>query len=392
MRIGMLSWESLYSVKVGGVAPHVSEISEALARRGHEVHIFTRRGEFDSFDRINGVYYQRVDFEESGGILNQMDNMSRAMADRFGRVSKIFGQFDLAHGHDWHVVGALDQIKHQYQVPYIWTIHSTEWGRNGNSPSQWEGSAEISHREWLGGYESALIIVTTERMREEIRQIYSIPDSKIRTIPNGIIAGKIRRALDPGRIKERFGISPIEPVVLFCGRMNYQKGPDLLVEAIPRILRERGDVRFIFVGEGDMRESCQRLAHDLGVEFACRFPGYLPGATKEELMNACDMVCVPSRNEPFGVVVLEGWDVGKPVVATEAISIIRNFRDGILAYVQPESLAWCINHLLQHPDEMRRMSEEGQRRVETEYSWDNIARLTEGVYQEVMAAGGKRPD
>jgi len=70
--------ESLYSVKVGGVAPHVSELSEALAKGYHEVHVFTRRGDFDAYDRINGVHYQRVDFDQSGSLIEEMDSMSAA--------------------------------------------------------------------------------------------------------------------------------------------------------------------------------------------------------------------------------------------------------------------------------------------------------------------------
>ncbi len=106
----MLSWESLYSIKVGGVAPHVSEISEALARRGHEVHVFTRRGDFESYDKINGVHYQRADVDSSGDVLSQMDRMSNALYDRFGAVQKLFGDFDVVHGHDWHAVLALSQL------------------------------------------------------------------------------------------------------------------------------------------------------------------------------------------------------------------------------------------------------------------------------------------
>jgi hypothetical protein len=78
---------------------------------------------------------------------------------------------------------------------------------------------------------------------------------------------------------------------------------------------------------------------------------------------------VPSRNEPFGIIVLEAWDAGKPVVATEAVSIIRNFEDGLLAYVQPKSIAWCINRLLRSPEEMMRLAESGQNRLEKEFSW-----------------------
>ena len=383
MRIGMLSWESLYSIKVGGVAPHVSEISEALARRGHEVHVFTRRGDFESYDRINGVHYQRVDVDSSGDVLAQMNRMCDALYDRFGAVQKLFGKFDIVHGHDWHPVSALTRIKDNYGLPFLLTMHSTEWGRNGNHFG-YGISQEISHREWLGCYEAFRVIVTTSRMQDELMWIYSLPEGKIRIIPNGIVSGKLRRELDAGRIKERYGIHPMSPLVLFCGRMSIQKGPDLLVEAVPRILRARPDVRFIFMGEGGMRDECERRARGLGVADACRFLGYTPSSEKQDLVNACDLMCVPSRNEPFGVVVLEAWDACKPVVATEAVSIIKNFEDGLLAYVQPESIAWCINRLLENPDEMKKIANAGCSRIDAEFSWERIAKRTEDVYKEVL--------
>ena len=380
MRIGMFSWESLYSVKVGGIAPHVSELSEALARRGHEVHVLTRRGDFDAYDRINGVHYQRVDFDKTGSFIEQMDSMSAAMYERFLKAQKVFGKFDIIHGHDWHPVLALNLIKKDQSIPYILTIHSTEWGRNGNNP----GNAEISHREWLGGYESSRLIVTTRCMQDELKSVYSIPESKISIIPNGVVSGKVRKALDSGQVKERYGIHSLAPIVLFCGRMSYQKGPDLLVEAVPLILRERQDARFVFMGEGGMRSFCERRAGELGAQEACRFLGYVSSAEKQKLMNACDLVCVPSRNEPFGMIVLEAWDAGKPVVATEAVSIIKNFHDGLLAYIRPESIAWCINRLLKTPEEMKKLAEAGQSRIGKEFSWDRIAEKTEEVYAEIQ--------
>ena len=380
MRIGMFTWESLYSIKVGGIAPHVSELSEALAERGHEVHVFTRRGDFDAYDKINRVHYQRVDFDKSGSLIEEMDSMSAAMYERFLKTQNVLGKFDIVHGHDWHPVPALNLVKTDLAIPYVLTIHSTEWGRNGNNP----GNAEISHQEWLGGYESSRLIVTTRCMQEELKSIYSIPENKISIIPNGIVSGKVRKALDPGQVKERYGIHPLAPVVLFCGRMSYQKGPDLLVYAAPHVLRERQDARFVFVGEGDMSSYCERRARELGIADACRFLGYVSSAEKQELMNACDLVCVPSRNEPFGVVVLEAWDAGKSVVATEAVSIIRNFEDGLLAYIQPESLAWCINRLLRSPEEMKSLALAGQSRIEKEFSWGRIAEKTEEVYADIL--------
>ena len=311
--------------------------------------------------------------------VEMMDMMSAAMYERFLKVQKVSGKFDIVHGHDWHPILALNQIKKNQNIPYILTMHSTEWGRNENNP----GNSEISHREWLGGYESSRLIVTTRCMQDELKSVYSIPESKISIIPNGIVSGKVRKALDPAQVKVRYGIYPSAPVVLFCGHMSYQKGPDLLVEAVPQVLRERQDVRFVFAGEGDLSFYCKNRAMELGVADACTFLGYVTSAEKQQLMNACDLVCVPSRNEPFGVVVLEAWDTSKPVVATEVVSIVRNFQDGLLAYVQPESIAWCINRLLKSPEEMKKLAEAGHSRIEKEFSWDRIAEKTEEVYADV---------
>ena len=122
----MLSWESLYSIKVGGVAPCVSEISEALARRDHEVHVFTRRGDFESYDKINGVHYQRVDVNISGDVLAQMNNMCDALYDRFGAVQRLFGRFDIMHGHDWHPVNALTPHK-----AGLWSAFPSDYAQHG---------------------------------------------------------------------------------------------------------------------------------------------------------------------------------------------------------------------------------------------------------------------
>jgi glycosyltransferase involved in cell wall biosynthesis len=387
MRIGMVSWESLYSVKVGGVAPHVSELSEALARSGHEVHVFTRRGDFGSDDKINDVCYQRVDSDLSGDIIYQMDHMCDAIYDRFENVQKIFGEFDIMHGHDWHPVTALNRIKADYGTPYVITLHSTEWGRSGNNFSNDGIPKEVSHREWLGGYESARVITTTQKMKDELTWLYQIPGDKIEIIPNGIVIGSMRRRLDPGRVKEKYGIHPLAPVALFCGRMSYQKGPDILVEALPQILEKRWDVKFVFIGDGAMRQYCEERTKELGVAGSCLFLGYAPCTLKEEWMNACDLRCVPSRNEPFGIVVLEAWDAAKPVVATDAVSIIKNFEDGLLAYIAPQSIAWCVNKMLQSPKEMERLSKAGRKTLVKKFSWDNgITRSTEEVYMNILGS------
>ncbi len=98
--------------------------------------------------------------------------------------------------------------------------------------------------------------------------------------------------------------------------MAYQKGPDLLVEAIPFVLNYYPNAKFIYVGDGDLRFSVESRAWALGINHATRFLGYRSGQELINLFKASDVVCVPSRNEPFGIVILEAWSAGKPVVAS----------------------------------------------------------------------------
>lgn len=383
LRIGAFSWESMHSVRVGGISPHVTSLAESMVRLGHEVHIFTRRGMASEYDCINGVHYQRV---PSGGfgILGEMDDMCKNMVDRFEAVEKLFGKFDVLHCHDWHPVIAMQRIKQMRDTPWLMTFHSTEWGRNGNRHVDSPDSKEISHREWLGAWEASHVIVTSGKLKRELQLIYQIPDHKLSIIPNGV--NPIGRNIDPGSIKMKYGIHPLAPMVLFVGRMRYQKGPDLLVEAIPIVLSRRWDVKFVFVGEGDMRPYCERRAYELGVSHACRFLGYVPDEGVIELMNACDMLCVPSRNEPFGIVVLEAWSAGKPVVGTTEVELINNFVDGVTAYPSPESIAWCIHSLIEKPEMLREMGAAGRKRVEEYFTWEKVAKKTLDVYRQVLTS------
>ncbi|WP_321431193.1 glycosyltransferase family 4 protein [uncultured Methanolobus sp.] len=383
LRIAMFSWESLNSITVGGLAPHVTELSEALAQKGHDIHIFTRNKDMLPYEIINGVHYHRVYHALDGGIVQQMDSMCDSMHSAFTEATGKFGKFDLTHVHDWHPVNLVCRLKEESGIPFIMTYHSTEWGRNGNKHGNWWEAMEISHREWRGGYESSKVIVTSTKLKEEIQYLYQIPDDKLSIIPNGIHGDKMKIDIDPGKIKEEYGIHPYAPVVLFVGRMNYQKGPDLFVKAISSVLANRWDAKFVIIGEGEMRPECERLAHEMNVMDSCHFLGYVDESVKKKWMNTCNLICVPSRNEPFGIILLEAWDAGKNIVATDAISLIDNFRDGIIVYQNPDSIAWGINHVFNNYADGE-LGKEGQKLIGTRYNWDNIAETTVNVYKEQL--------
>jgi glycosyltransferase involved in cell wall biosynthesis len=224
-------------------------------------------------------------------------------------------------------------------------------------------------------------------MKEEVKWVHRVPEEKMRVIYNGIHANKFDGWIDPGQVKARYHIGPLDPTVLFVGRMTYQKGPDLLVEAAPDVLKDYPNAKFIFVGDGDMKNHLINRAHQLGVAHATRFTGFIPDEEKINLLKSCDVVCVPSRNEPFGVVVLEAWAAGKPVIAihgTGAGDIVWHDVTGLKVYGYPNSIAWGVKNIFSDFEKARWMGRNGRYAAEKEFNWNKIASETLKVYQEVM--------
>lgn len=367
----------MYSLRVGGMSPAVTENSEAMARLGHDVHIFTRIGDNQlDYEKINGVHCHRCSFFPSENILEFCENMGNSMVDRFQIATRDFGEFQVLHGHDWHVINALDKIKQKTGKPYFLTFHSTEWGRNGNEFGEWYEFREIMGREWYGAFQAKRVITVSYTMKNELMWLYNVPDWKISVIPNGIRPENYYKTVDSGAVKQRYGIHPLAPTIFFIGRLVTQKGPDLLVEAIPKVINNRWDAKFIIAGGGGMRGHLEYLARKNGVMDSVRFLGYVPDEEYLDILNACDIVCIPSRNEPFGLVLLEAWSAEKAVVAADVGGLgenIDNFNNGIKVFNNPESIAWGINYIINDPGGVHHLGQEGKKAVKTRFSWDKIA-------------------
>jgi len=177
--------------------------------------------------------------------------------------------------------------------------------------------------------------------------------------------------------------------VLFCGRLTWQKGPDLLIEAIPRVLPFYANAKFIFVGDGEMRGQLEGRARQLGIAHAVRFLGYRGGDELVRLFKLADVACVPSRNEPFGIVVLEAWAAGKPVVVTQTggpNEYVQHEVTGLKIYPSPDSVAWGINTTFCDFDRARMMGRNGRAALEERFGWDTIAEQTLAVYRQVCPA------
>lgn len=388
MRVAMLSSESLHSISSGGLGVHVTELAAGLQRRGHEMHVITRRQEHQShYDFIDGVHYHRVFHGLSDNYVECMDYMCKAMAHRFHEVTAMIGNFELVHAHDWLSANAMKYIMDGFGTRGILTMHSTEYGRDGNV--FFDGFARwIRDAEAAGCHNANLVIAVSHFLADELRRIYQIAPEKIHVIHNGVNYHAFDGMVNPAEIKGRYGIGPMTPTIFCPGRMTLQKGMDMLVDAVPMVLASYPETKFIISGDGPEKDNVVRRAHEIGAAGAICFLGNLPRWDYIDVMRAIDIFVVPSRNEPFGIVVLEAWAAGKPVVATLAggpREFIWHDVNGFLVNTDPAGLAHGIGSLLADHDHCRALGANGRRAVEDKYNWDTIAAYTEGVYQAALS-------
>jgi glycosyltransferase involved in cell wall biosynthesis len=387
MRIAMFSWETLHSIPVGGIGVHVTELAAAMQRRGHEVHVFTRIGQGQQeYELIHGVHYHRCGFSLNPCFVDEINNMCRAFVQRFNAVEDHIGRFDIIHAHDWLASNAAVWIKEGRGRKSVLTIHSTEYGRNGN---QFFGgqSPRIQDHERHGTFCANRIITVSHKLKDEIAWLYQVPHDKTDVVYNGVNAAAFDYAIDPGEVKRRYAIGPMDPTILFVGRMVVQKGPDILVRAMPSLLRFYPNAKFVFVGDGHMKNDVCGLAHRLGVAHALRMLGTKTGREVTDLFKACDILAVPSRNEPFGIIILEGWSAGKPVVCTKRggpAEFVWHNVNGLQIDDTPDSVGWGLGTLLADHNRCRWMGRNGRTTVDAVFSWDNIAEQTEHTYQCVV--------
>jgi len=322
------------------------------------------------------VHYHRCPFDLHPNFADEVNNMCGSFVHHLFQTEDFIGPFDVVHAHDWLAVNALIWIKQRRRRRCILTFHSTEYGRCGNN--FWQGqSARIRDQERAGAYWADRIITVSNHLRDEIAWMYEVPHY------NGVNPMNYNGGIDPWEVKRGYHMGPMDPMVLFSGRMVYQKGPDLLLEAIPSIIKFYPNAKFVFAGDGEMRGQIENRARQLGITRETRFLGFQGNGTLTNLYKACDVVCVPSRNEPFGIVLLEAWSAGKPVVATingGPAEYVWHEVNGLRVYANPDSIAWGLGTLFTNFEWGRWMGHNGRVAAETAFSWNTIADQVLGAY------------
>ncbi len=372
LKLGFFCWESLHAVRLGGLANAATHLAEALAKE-HEVHFFTRG---DAPDReVAGVSYHYC--QPAGkNIVDYCRSMSRQMVDCFAQVD---GNFDYLHFHDWHTVEALRALQDQNT---IFSFHSTEFGRHGNTVGTEKIYRDITEIERTGAHLAQQVTAVSGVLKDEVVSLYEIPEEKCEVVPNGVIPREYQRTVNAERVKQEYGVPPDASMILFIGRLVHQKGPDLLLDGMPHILNEHPDAHILIAGDGLMLAGLQARVRGMPV----RFLGLIPDAEYVRLLNAADLVVIPSRNEPFGLVLLEAWSASRAVVATNVGGLSENIDhliDGVKVAVSPTAIAQGINRVIGDPSRLRALGAEGLQKLETRFRWDAIAETFTGIYRAI---------
>lgn len=376
LKIAFFCWESIYSEKIGGLSPGATYLAETLAKE-NEVHFFTR-GRVEEKE-IKGVQYHYC-WPNANNIVDYCKNMSDQMLERFRQYDS--PPFDILHFHDWHVVEALHQLQDRNTVI---TYHSTEFGRIGGRFGDWWESREIAGKEWYGGLIAKRCTAVSQTLKKEVMWLYKVPENKIDVVNNGIFPEAYDAVIDAGEVKKSYGIHPMTPLVFFIGRMEYQKGPDMLVDAMPHVVENKWGVQFIMAGEGSMKHQLAEQAWNM--HLPVKFLGYIPDSEYIRLLHASDVIVIPSRNEPFGLVLLEAWSAKRPVVACDVGGLaenIDNFVNGVKVHQNPESIAWGINYILNGGNGVAAYGRNGRKKIDRMFRWEVSARKMLNVYKKVL--------
>jgi glycogen(starch) synthase len=392
MRVLMLSWE-YPPVVVGGLGRHVHALATHLSALGHEVVVLCRQEAgtdaltHPTSDTVHdGVRVIRV-AEDPTHLTFEKDLVAWTLAMGHGLIRAGLGLVgswrpDVVHAHDWLVTHPAIALADFLAVPLVATIHATEAGRHSGWLSQPLNQQIHSVEWWLANRADALITCSAS-MRAEVTHLFEV--SSIEVIHNGISPRGWRPS--PATVRAaRTRHSPSDaPVIVYFGRLEWEKGVHDLLAALPRVRRAFPGTRLVIAGQGRQAAALLEQSRKLRVRRSVDFAGHLPDRTLVALLAAADVVVLPSRYEPFGIVALEAAAAGAPLVASTAGGLAELVVDGVTGLsVTPgdvEGIAAAIRTVLTDPTSAARRARAAKSRLATEFNWQGIAKQTEAVYR-----------
>jgi len=390
MRVLMLTWEYPPRV-VGGLGRHCAALARNLVAQGHEVHVVTRdhvTGDgppAPAEEWLEGVHVVRVaeappviPFQDLVPWVLAFNNRVQAAATALARRH----DFDVVHAHDWLVAYAAAGIKQAFDLPLVATVHATEYGRHqGWLPGPMN---KLIHQvEWWLTYEARRVIACSAYMREQVEEIFVLPPEKIDVVPNGVAVRDF--ALPDAEVADfrRTLVGPRTRMVLFAGRLEYEKGVQTVLEALQEVRAAVGPVKFFIAGIGTYSDELKRRVRELGLRRHVHFTGFLEDHELRLHYAAADVAVAPSIYEPFGLVAVEAMACGTPVVAGDTGGLREIVAGGSGLSFPPQDapeLAAALTRVLTDDALAQGMVARARRRIAERYDWSSVAAATVDVY------------
>ena len=386
----------------GGMNVYVLELSRQLASRGIEVEIFTRatsRHQPQLVDAEPGILVHHVPagpFEglQKNDLPSQLCSFVRDVLR--AEVEREPGHFDLVHSHYW-LSGQVGTVaRERWNVPLVHTMHTMAKVKNAMlaEGDDAEPIGRIYGEEEIVRLADRLIANTMEERRELI-EMYDAQPEHVAVVHPGVDL-EVFRSGRQAEARATLGVPDDAALLLFAGRIQPLKAPDIVLEAAARmlqddpLLRERLVVAIVGGASGsglDRPTALTDLSARLGLEDVVRF---VPTVSQRDLADwyaAASVVCVPSYNESFGLVAIEAQACGTPVVAARVGGLSTAVSDGVSGVLvdgrDPRDYAAALHPLLTDPELRDAMSHKAVRHAES-FGWDVTADRTLRVYEEAI--------
>ena len=388
MKILMLTWEYPPRI-VGGIARVVHDLSKRLIKDGHEVTVVTYRDNADvpEYENDKGVNVYRVDnyMIHPNNFIDWIMQLNFNMLSKATEIINKEGGFDVIHAHDWLVTYAAKSLKNAYDIPIVATIHATEAGRNSGIHD--ETQRYINDTEWLLTYEATEVIVNSNYMKNEIQRLFGLPFDKINVIPNGINLSNFTGIERDYDFRRQYAMDN-EKIILYVGRLVYEKGVQHLIAAMPKILSNYNDAKLIIAGRGGMMDELRAEASNLGLNDKIYFTGYLNSKQVQKMYKCADVAVFPSTYEPFGIVALEAMLAGVPTVVSDVgglDEIVTHGVDGMKSYAgNANSIADSVTALIYDHQLATNVSKKAKQKVKDQFNWEKIAQDTHFTYEKAI--------
>ncbi|MEM2906294.1 MAG: glycosyltransferase family 4 protein [Candidatus Bathyarchaeia archaeon] len=416
MRLAFFVWE-YPPMLVGGLGTYAENITRKFVELNHDVTVFTLNpGGLPTREVIRGVEVHRPMIANASNIFpllvaedlkrwgtnikffNDLFIYNILSATKFVNdlIRKEHYSFDLASIHDWLSCIAGLIAKNEINMPLAFHVHSTEWGRSGNT-----GSQVVTHLEHEAAEKADRIVTVSYAMREDLVH-HGWAEPKISVVWNGVDP----EVYDPARcspeevkaVRRRYGVEDDEAMVFFIGRLTWVKGVRYLLQAMPLILRDFPKTKLVILGRGEEQRDLQELCARLGVEknVSLRFE-FIPERERILHYAASDVCVFPSLYEPFGIVSLEAMSMEKPLVV--GARGVVGFREQVVPTGpdqngihinggDPVDIAWGIKGVLSDPVRAKQWGVNGRKRVLEYFTWDKVAQQTLQVYENALTRTG----